>query len=455
MEEFKTVVADMRNLYNSGITKDIRFRLKMLKKLKDTVVDNEQSILEALKADLHKSFFESYISEVGFLLNEIDLHIRKLKKWMSPEKVSTPITLLGSKSYIIREPLGVALIISPWNYPFQLTLTPLVGAIAAGNCSILKLSAYSTHVTNLIIRLISEAFDKNYITALTGDKNVNEALLEQKYDYIFFTGSSSFGRSVAIKAAETLTPVTLELGGKSPVIVTNSANIKIAARRIVWGKFMNSGQTCIAPDYLFVDHRIKETLICSIKDEITKQYGESPHTSESYGRIIRTEAFDRVVNMIKDGDIVCGGDYDRASLYIAPTLIDNVKSDSKLLNEEIFGPILPIIEYKDLDQVKNTINSRAKPLALYVFSGDKKESEGLLRDISSGGACVNDVVIHIANDNLPFGGVGGSGYGKYHGKWSFDTFSNVRSLVKSSVYIDVPVRYSPYILKLNILRKLM
>lgn len=445
MEDIKIEITELlkkqRDYFNSGETLDVNSRIVALKKLQKMIISNENLIFDALYKDLHKSTFEAYVTEVGFVLAEIKAQLKKIKSWVEPKRVRTPLTLFGSSSKIEYRPLGVVLIISPWNYPFQLPLAPLVGALAAGNCAVLKLSEYSVNTSAILKKLIDATFGSEYVSVLLGGREVNTEILEHKFDYIFFTGSSSFGRVVAQKAAATLTPVTLELGGKSPVVVCSDSNLAVAARRIVWAKFLNSGQTCVAPDYMLVDKKVSDKFISMLKKEITVQFGENIFVSKDYGRVIREEAFDRAVEMLGDGDVVCGGSFDRTTLFISPTLIKNVHKESKLLKEEIFAPILPIIEYENLDDVREYISEREKPLALYIFSENKNSVRELLNRVDAGGVCVNDAIVHLANDNLPFGGVGASGYGKYHGFESFKTFSNCRALVTTTTKFDLPMRY--------------
>jgi aldehyde dehydrogenase (NAD+) len=453
--EIIKIVEKQRAFFSSDITKSVEYRLEALKKLKKAIVENVNAISAALKSDLGKSEFESYESEIGIVLEELGNHIKNLYKWSRPERKATPLTIFPSVSRIYSEPFGVALIISPWNYPFQLLINPLVGAISAGNCAVLKTSPYAPAFAELIDNIISEIFPPEYVTVVHGGRDVNKLLLDQKFDYIFFTGSPQLGRTVMKAAAENLTPVTLELGGKSPCIVDADANIEVAARRIVWGKFLNAGQTCIAPDYMFAHKSIKAKLLECMKAEIVKQFSENPKNSPDFPRIVNQKAFERLKLLMQHGDIVCGGQTDREEKYIAPTIIDNVMPDYPIMQEEIFGPLLPVMDFENIEDVIGFVRDREKPLAFYYFSENKKKAEYLLKRTTSGGGCINDVIVHIANKNIPFGGVGNSGIGKYHGRLSFDTFSNKRSIVSSTTKIDIPVKYAPYGNKIRLLKMLL
>ncbi|MBN1924988.1 MAG: aldehyde dehydrogenase [Prolixibacteraceae bacterium] len=450
------VLGRQKAFYQSHQTKNIAFRKEALMKLKKCISANESRIMEALWSDLHKSAFESYATEIGLVYNEIGFHLKKLKQWSRPKIVSSPITIMPSRSYIYKEPFGNILIISPWNYPLFLLISPLIGAISAGNTAILKPSPYVPHFSRLIEDIINTAFPDEYIHVFNGNREVNQLLLKQKYDYIFFTGSSTLGKIAMKAAAQNLTPVTLELGGKSPCIVDEDANLKLAARRIVWGKFLNAGQTCITPDYILAHAKVKQQLIENIKKEIILQFGENPKNSPDFPRIVNERAFEGLCEFLNEGKIVAGGETSKQDLYIAPTVIDEVKPEYPIMQEEIFGPLLPILEIHSLEEAIQFVNEREKPLALYYFSGNRKKIQRVLEETSSGGCCINDTILHIANNKLPFGGVGNSGMGKYHGRASFETFSNTRSVLKSSTVIDVPLKYAPYKkYKLSILKKLM
>lgn len=441
----KEELDDMRDFFNSGITKNIDFRIKHLLNLKYGIKANTEKIVTALKTDLGKSPEEAYLTEISIVLDEIDYHIKHLKKWSRPNSVRSGIALLPSRSKIIYEPYGVILIIAPWNYPFQLLLDPLVGAISAGNCAVLKPSRKAPATLKVVSEIVSSAFPENYVSVITGEKGEMEWLLDCRLDYIFFTGSAKTGRIVMGKASSNLCPVTLELGGKSPCIVSSKFNIGLAAKRVAFGKFINAGQTCVAPDYVLVEKGQKEAFIENMENAIKEFYGENVKSSPYFGRIITREAFDNLIDKLENsgGKIAIGGEHDRNEKYIAPTIIENPNMDSKLMQEEIFGPLLPIIEYDSIEEIIQYLKTRDKPLALYYF-GDKQESRYVLRNTSSGGACVNDTILHVANKRLPFGGVGESGLGKYHGRSSFEVFSNKRSVLISSEKIDFPQKYPPY-----------
>lgn len=437
-------IENLRKFFSSGKTLDVNFRKQKLKQLKAEIIKNEKEIFEALETDLGKSSTEAYMSEVGLVLSEIDYCIKHLKKWAKPKKVRSPLAQFPSKSYILSEPLGVVLIMSPWNYPFMLTLNPLIGAIGAGNCAIVKPSRYSGATSDVIKKILNNVFSEDYVLVVLGGREQNQMLLDLKVDYIFFTGGVNVGKTVASKAAVNLTPTTLELGGKSPCIIDKSANIKLAAKRVVFGKFLNCGQTCIAPDYILVHESVKDQFIEFAKNEIQSMFGKNPLENNLYGKIINEKHFDRLMGLIDKSKVAFGGNGDKRELKIEPTILNDVSLSDACMGEEIFGPIMPILTYKTLDQAKEIIKTYAKPLALYVFSNDKNFVSDVLNTISYGGGCVNDTIIHIASTKLPFGGVGESGMGHYHGKFSFDTFSHKKSVVKKSVVIDLPIRYQPY-----------
>ncbi len=443
MSTLDQLLENQRAFFNSQQTKEISFRIRNLKKLRTAVVKNSKKITDALYTDLHKSYEEAYLSEISIVLSEIDYHLKNLKEWSRPKHVHTPFHLLPSSSKIITEPLGQALIIAPWNYPFQLTINPLVGAISAGCTAILKPSSSTPTVSNLIAQIIKEEFKEDYISVVLGGRNENTSLLEKRFDVIFFTGSSSFGKAVMQAASKHLTPVILELGGKSPCIVDESANIKIAAKRIIWGKLINAGQTCIAPDYVYVHEQVKDSLIKEMIHYAEEMYGKDFKQSNYYPRIINNEAFDRLINLLKDGNITWGGEHNKETKYIAPTILENVSLESNTMKDEIFGPILPMFTFKDIKQAINYINEQEKPLALYYF-GSNKNLKTIVKYTSSGGICVNDTLLHIANHHLPFGGVGNSGMGKYHGEESYTAFSNRRSILTSPTWIDLIFKYPPF-----------
>lgn len=441
-ERIVNSVATLNKTFAEGKTHNVNFRIEQLKKFKSAIIANQGLIEEALWRDLHKSKEEAYLTEISIVLQEINSHIKHLRSWAKPKRVSTPLQILPSRSRILYEPLGVALIIAPWNYPFQLTLNPLVGAISAGCCAMVKPAPSSKETSKVIEKIIGEAFNSNYIDIVQGGREVNGLLLEQRYDIIFFTGSPALAKIVSRAAAEHLTPTVMELGGKSPCIVDSDANIKMAARRIVWGKFLNAGQTCVAPDYLYVHESVKGKLIEKMRQQIKEMFGEQPKESRFYPRVITDSAFDRLCTLFSEGDIVAGGDYDKSERYIEPTIIDNVLPSYKIMQEEIFGPILPIMSFKNIDETYAYISNGEKPLAFYFFGS--KNSKTALTKCSAGGGCINDTIIHLSNDKLPFGGVGNSGMGCYHGKESFLAFSNKRALVISSTLIDLPFRYVPF-----------
>lgn len=435
-----------------GNTRDIGFRISKLKQLQKVVREYEGKIEAALWEDLHKSAYESYLTEISVVVQELKDHIGHLRRWARPKKVGSPLHLMGSRSRVVYEPLGVALIIAPWNYPFQLMMAPLVGALSAGNCVVLKPSPYAPHVAAVVAEMVAGVFAPGHVTVVLGGPEVHQELLAQRFDYLFFTGSPQSGKAVMKAAAEHLTPVTLELGGKSPCVVDRTANLDLAARRVAWGKFLNAGQTCIAPDYLFVHREVKEYLVKRIAFYIHRFYGECPRQSSDYPRIVRPEAVDRISGLMKTGHIVCGGEVSREECYIAPTVIDGVHPNDPVMQEEIFGPVLPVMEFDVTDEVIQYVNAHEKPLAFYYF-GDAATARKVIAATTSGGVCINDTIMHIANPRLPFGGVGNSGMGRYHGKDSFLTFSNKRSVLYAATRWDIPLRYAPY-RALSLLKKM-
>lgn len=437
------IIVKQRGYYRGESTLKLGFRKQMLKRLLKAMKHWEKELSDALYVDLHKSYEEAYMTEISIVYGEIKNHLDNFKDWASREKVSTPLKMFPSQTYIVKEPLGNALIIAPWNYPVQLLLNPLVGAISAGCTAILKPSPYVPTVSSVIEKMIAETFDEEYVAVVQGNREVNAQLLSYRYDMIFFTGSPSLGKLVMKAASQYLTPLVLELGGKSPCIVDRECNVRIAARRIVFGKTLNSGQTCIAPDYLFVHKSVKEAFKKAFQEELKKMHGEDVEKSLHYVRLVNDRAFDRVLSYMDDGDVVVGGRSNRDTRYIEPTLIENVAMDSPLMTEEIFGPIFPLHEFEDIDEVIQFVNERDKPLALYYF-GDEKRGWKLIRRTSSGGACINDTIMHIANENVPFGGVGNSGMGSYHGRDSFLAFSHRRTVVTTPKCFDLPLRYMPY-----------
>lgn len=451
----KSIVQKQRDYFNSGATKSVKFRKEQLIRLKNLVSTHEADFIDALKKDLRKHEFEAYATEIGFVLIELKKAISNIEKWSKPRTVPTPLFHFNGSSFVQPEPYGVTLLISPWNYPFQLLFAPLVGAMAAGNTAVLKPSEFAPATSAMIAKVISENFSPEYIACIEGGIPESKALLEEKFDYIFFTGGTNVGRIVYQAAAKHLTPVTLELGGKSPCIVDRDTNISLTAKRIVWGKFVNAGQTCIAPDYILVDKSVKDQLVAKIIEYVKKSYGDDAQRSEHYPRIINQQHLRRVAAYIEDGDILFGGKVDESDNYIEPTLLENVSEDAKVMTDEIFGPILPIIEYDNLNEAIAFINKRPKPLALYIFSKDDKKVQKVLSETSAGGVTINDTLLHIANPHLPFGGVGESGIGAYHGQLSFDVFSHMKSVLRRTFLVDDPVRYAPYKLKISWLRRLM
>jgi aldehyde dehydrogenase (NAD+) len=443
-----------RKFFTSGKTRDVEFRLGKLRELKQAIKKYELQIIEALAADLAKSEFEAYETEIGNSYQELNFALKHLRSWVKPEKVPTPLTILPSRSYIYKEPRGTSLIIGPWNFPFQLNVIPLLGSIAAGNTSIIKPSEVAPGTSRILAELIAKTFSDEYIAVFQGDAQVAKELLTQKFDTIFFTGGTRIGREVAEQAARNLTPTILELGGKSPCIVDVNTNMQITARRIVWGKFLNAGQTCIAPDYVLVHRSEKSSLLTKMKEQILQLFGTDPSKSTDYPRIINERHFDRLVSLIK-GNIFEGGNYDRGTRYIAPTILQDVDFEHASMNDEIFGPVLPVMEYDTLDEGIQLINKHSHPLALYLFTNNKDTEEKIINSISFGTGCINDCLVQFQNPNLPFGGVGTSGIGSYHGKNSFDAFSHRKSIVKSTPSLDLPLRYPPYRQRIKLLRKVM
>ena len=433
-----------REFFRSGVTLPPIYRIEHLRRLRETICANEGKITEALKSDLGKSGFESYMCEVGLVLEEIRYMLKYAYGLSKPRSVSTPLHQFAAKSYIQPEPYGNVLIMSPWNYPFLLTMGPLVDALAAGNTAVIKPSAYSPATSRVIQELVEACFDPAYVAVVTGGRAENQALLEEKFQYIFFTGSQSVGKVVMEKAAQHLTPVTLELGGKSPCIVDETADLKLAARRIVFGKFLNCGQTCVAPDYVWVHESVKEPLIRLIFEQIRVQYGEHPLENPNYGKIISARHFERLLSLIDPKKVVMGGTWDAQRLKIAPTVLDSVTWEDAVMGQEIFGPVLPIMTFTELEDVISQLQGKDTPLALYFFSRHRPSIESVTQRIPYGGGCINDTIIHLATTAMGFGGVGESGMGSYHGKTGFDTFSHMKSIVDKKTWIDLPMRYQPY-----------
>ena len=442
--EIKELINKQRKFYSSNISKDLKFRIQNLKLLRSIIIKYEKEIQEALRLDLGKSETEAYMTEIGMVLDEIKYNIKHLAKWAKKKYVSTPLSQFPARSYRIPEPRGLVLIISPWNYPFLLSIQPLIGAIAAGNCVIIKPSEYSVNTSKILKKILTEIYSEAYVTVVLGEKEVAQELLKEKFDYIFYTGSTKIGKIVMEAAAKNLTPVTLELGGKSPCIVDEKCNVELAAKRIAYGKILNSGQTCVAPDYVFVHQNVKEQFLNCLIKYLNNFLGENALNNSDYPKIINEMQFNRIISLIDKEHVIYGGGYNRNILKIEPTILTIKDMTSKVMQEEIFGPILPIIGYNNLDYIINYININPKPLALYLFTNNKKIEKRILKEVSYGGGCINDTIIHLANKRLGFGGVGNSGIGEYHGKFSFDTFSHYKSIIKKSNHIDLPVRYHPY-----------
>ncbi len=455
MTDFNSLVIKQKAFFDAGRTRDVAFRKRQLDILRRVVADNREDILTALQQDLSKSAYEGYLTEVGIVLDEIRFVRKRLTRWARPRRVRTNIFLFPASSYRYAEPYGVVLIIAPWNYPFQLVMGPLIGAMAAGNCAVIKPSEFAPNTSGVIGDLISRNFDPAYIAVCEGHSEVSQTLLSQPFDYIFFTGSVAVGKLVMQAAACRLTPVTLELGGKSPCIVDRDVELNVTARRIVSGKFINAGQTCIAPDYLLVHHEIKDRLIDRINVSIQDFYGADPRLSPDYPRIVNQKHFQRLVELMRFGRVIAGGQADLQNLYIAPTIIDEVSWGDPIMENEIFGPILPVLSYENIEEAIAQVKKLPRPLALYSFSNSRQLNETILRDLSFGGGCINDTLLHFANPHLPFGGVGNSGIGSYHGKNSFETFSHRKSILKRSFRLDAPLRYPPYGRKLKILERML
>lgn len=453
----KEVFEKQKSFFKTGKTLDINFRLEQLKNLKSVIKAKEEKILDALNKDLRKSSFEGYITEISLVYEEINLSIRNLRGWSRNKRVKSPITVFPARSYIHYEPFGTALIIGPFNYPFQLNISPLVGAICAGNTAMIKPSESTMATSTIIKEIIEEAFDMKYVAYIdpTDGVKVMQEILDFDYDYIFFTGSIKVGKIVMQAAAKNLIPVTLELGGKSPCIVDEDAKVNLAARRIVWGKLLNCGQTCVAPDYIYVHKKIKDKFLVALKDEIIKQFGEDVQKSPDYVRMVNEREFDRVASYIDNKKIYFGGKLDKSDLYIEPTILDGVDFSDSVMSGEIFGPIMPIIEFESLDKIIDEVNSKDKPLALYYFSQDRRKLNKVLKFTTSGGVTLNDTVMHVSSSYLPFGGIGTSGMGQYHGEESFLAFSNKKAVLDRGTWFDTPIRYAPFKNKLSWVKKIL
>lgn len=444
MNNITEIIENQRKYYKTHKTKDVNFRIQKLKELKAEIKNREQDICEALQKDLGKHPVESYMVEIGMVLDDLGYIIKHVKKWTKKEYHFTPLAQFPSISYQIPESYGVTLVISPWNYPFLLTMQPLVGAISAGNCVVVKPSEFSPNVSNVIKDIINNVFEDGHVTTILGDKDVCTEVLENKFDYIFYTGSTNVGKIVMQYAAKNLTPVTLELGGKSPCIVEKDSSLELAAKRIIFGKLLNCGQTCVAPDYILVQKDVKNKFIDYCKKYIEKFLGDNWKDNQEYPRMVNEKHFNRILGLISEDELIYGGEADEKIMKIQPTLLDVKNMNSRVMQEEIFGPILPIIEYENIDEAINYINSKEKPLALYLFTNNKSIQKIVLKEVPFGGGCINDTIIHLACSKLGFGGVGNSGIGEYHGKYSFKTFSHYKSILKKSVLFDLPMRYHPY-----------
>lgn len=443
-QEIKDLVTRQRKYFQTGATLPVSARTAALRRLYAAISSNEKEIHNALKKDLGKSGFESYMCETGLVLEEISYMLKHVQRFAGEKRVRTPLAQFHSRSYQKPSPYGVVLIMSPWNYPFMLTLSPLVDALAAGNTAVVKPSAYSPYTSEVLQTILSQCFDPQYVAVVTGGRAENTCLLKEHFDYIFFTGSQAVGKEVMRNAAEHLTPVTLELGGKSPCIVDQTADIKLAARRIVFGKYLNCGQTCVAPDYIYCHRAVKDRLIKEVQKQIQKQYGKQPLRNPNYGKIINEKHFDRILGLIDEKKVVHGGNSDRKTLRIEPTVLDHVTFQDAVMQEEIFGPLMPVLTFDNLDDVIRKINSMPHPLAFYFFTSDKAAAKKVTSRCGFGGGCINDTIIHLATTEMGFGGFGESGMGAYHGKIGFDTFSHYKSIVDKKTWIDLPMRYQPY-----------
>ena len=444
MNNYQEYLNAQRAYFRSGETKPIAFRIEQLKKLKALLKDNEQEIIEAVYSDFRKPPFETFGTEIGLIISEINFAIHNIEKWVKPTKVPSSLVNFPSQNYILKEPFGCTLIISPWNYPVQLALLPLVGALSAGNTAIVKPSELTPATSKILSSLMDQNFSEEYVKVITGGVEASTALLDLDFDYIFFTGSTRVGKIIMQKAAERLIPVTLELGGKSPCIVDETANLEISAKRIAWGKFVNAGQTCVAADYLLVQEAVKDEFLGHLSNAITSLYGENPAESPDYTRIINKDHFDRLASFFDNGSVFLGGQTNPDTLYIAPTVITDITWDDPIMKDEVFGPLLPVLTYSDLQDAVNQIRKAPRPLALYVFTSRDKTEQYILENVSFGGGAINDTIAQLGNHHLSFGGVGTSGFGSYHGKASFECFSHQKSIMKKNFLVDIPLRYAPY-----------
>lgn len=453
--EFETMVSQQRAFWNTGATRSVEWRLIQLKKMEQALEEREEVLCAALKADLGKAAYESWLSEIGMTLGELRFARKHLKKWAAVKRRPSAMPLFPASSRVVPQPYGTVLIMSPWNYPVQLTLVPLVSALAAGNCAVVKPSAYAPNVSQVVAQLLGDIFPPEYVSVVQGGRAENAALLEQDFDYIFFTGSPAVGKTVMAAAAQHLTPVTLELGGKSPVIIAPDANIPLAARRIAWGKFLNAGQTCVAPDHVYIPQNLRDAFVQELAGQIHQLYGADPLTGPDLPKIINEKHFNRVAGLMGSGKTAVGGRTDPENRRIEPTVLVDVAETDGVMQEEIFGPVLPVLTYDSLDDLIARQQKKARPLALYIFTGDRALEKRIVSALPSGGVCVNDTVIHLANPHVPFGGVGNSGMGACHGRTGFDTFTHYRTVVRRGA-LDLPMRYAPYGGKnLNTVKKLM
>jgi aldehyde dehydrogenase (NAD+) len=448
------LIKAQKAFFRTGKSRDRQFIKSCLRQLREEIIKNEDVIFDVLQKDFKKPPFETYLSEIGIVISEIDLILKNLNKWSRPKRVRPSLLNFPSQDFIYSEPYGSVLVISPWNYPFQLSIAPVISAVAAGNTVVLKPSELTTYTSQFVEKIISKVFKKEHVAVIQGDARVATELLAERWDYIFFTGSVPVGKIVAKAAADHLTPVTLELGGKTPCIVDKDINVKLVAKRIVWGKFLNSGQTCIAPDYLLVNSEIKSSLMKALKHEILAAYGEDPEQSEDFARIINAKNFNRLRLLMENKSIIYGGQFNAETNYLSPTLVDDPSLDSDLMTKEIFGPILPILSYSTEDEINDIIMNIEKPLAFYMFSNDRKFNKRLIKTYSFGGGVINDTLVHFGNHRLPFGGVGESGIGAYHGKLGFETFRHKKAIVKKGNWLDIPIRYAPYSGKLSSVKAL-
>jgi len=449
------IMTRQREFFAAGKPRQLAFRIQQLKKLKSAVKEMESELLEALRKDLRKPALEAYAGEIGFVYEEIDHALAHIHTWAQPRTVPTPLVLMPSSSRVHPQPKGTVLIIGPWNYPFQLVVAPLVAAMTAGNCAVLKPSEMTPETSRALARLVERTFSPEYCALVEGGVEKASALLAQRFDHIFFTGSTQVGRVVLRAAAEHLTPVTLELGGKSPAIVDDDVDIEVVARRIAWGKFYNAGQTCVAPDYLLVPRALKSDLLKALQRQVRAFYGENPRESPDFARIVNHRHFDRLAGLLGEGEIVTGGETDRNDLYIAPTIIGGVTMDAKIMEDEIFGPLLPVLVYDSLDQALALVRQRPDPLACYVFTRRQATEERVIQELPFGGGCINNALLHLSNPDLPFGGIGPSGMGHYHGLYGFATFSHHKAIMRSSMRFDIKLKYPPYGTKLKLLRRLI